>query len=271
MTEELFSDVDHTPTVVENEDGSVKIGETVYKDKEAAFKGKAEADKHITITQAENKTLREQVQELQQNKSSAMESFLRKLEENERVSTKTVEDNYSQYNEEGEQMKASPTVDAETIREQVDGRVSELIQKQDQERQDQSKVDKIKANATLIKEALIEKFGSVDDAKLAFDAYKESPGYDVEVHNLQVEKKPQSVIDAIVGKEVVNYNKANLPGSGTPEITSTGPHSAKGWSHYKKLLKDNNSSRPGGYYHPKTQQEMRANKNALGIEAFMAK
>lgn len=261
MTETLFNDVQTETKIVEAEDGSIKIGETFYKSKEEAFKGKAEADKHIAITQAENKELRDQVKTLQDSQGTALQKLLEKVDEQTKTQSRSQGDEDYSYRE-----PTTDTVqsDPEEIKRLVQEQVKSNLDVYDQARSTQELANKKEENLLKIREALIKKCGSKEGAKAAWEAYVSDPSFDNEIYELEVVKQPDKLVEAINPVTPVSFGNTNIPTSQYVGSSSTyaGP---KPRSYYAKIMKES----PRQYREPDLQRQMKADAEKLGMERFL--
>lgn len=265
---ELFNK-DQEVKIEEGEDGSIKIGETHYKDKEAAFKGKAEADKHIAITQAENKELRAELDSVKKEQGTALQSLLEKMDATQVKDQERVNE-YDDLNEGLSQRKEpSQQYDPETLRKVVQAEVKETISIHDQELQVRNIQMVKEANLDQIRKDLIEKCGSKEEAKAAWEDYQTSPSFDPEIYEMQVLKTPDAIVDAIAPKQTVNFGKGNIPTTGFSSDTDSkvGP---RGRSYWAKLMKEKGHHGKGGYYSVELQRQMKDDYATLGKDKYFS-
>lgn len=263
MPDQLFSETDVETKIVEGEDGSIKIGETFYKDKDAAFKGKAEADKHIAITQAENKELRDELRSLKENQGTALQRLLEKVDSQQ---TKQGEDYRGDEDDGSYHSEITPDtvqIDPKAIQRLVQEQVKDNLSEYDQQRQEAVEAEKTTRNLAKIKEGLVEKCGSVEEAKIAWEAYTSGPKFDQEIYNMQVTKTPEALVEAIAPQTAVSFGNTNISSSGIPRSDGTG-RGPKPRSYWSELMKKNSRQ----YYSVENQRQMKADLQALGRDRF---
>ena len=260
MTEQLFNDVQTEAKIVEGEDGSIKIGETFYKDKDAAFKGKAEADKHIAITQAENKELRDRVKTLEDTQSTALTKLLERVDEQTtQTKGRQGEEDYSYQ----EATTDTAQIDPEEVRRLVQEQVKSNLDNYDQTRQVQETAETKASNLVKIRESLVEKCGSSEEAKIAWETYVAKPKFDQEIYEMQILRDPDAIVDAIAPTTPVSFGQANLPTSAYTG-SSEGIRGPKPRSYWGKMMKENSRK----YYSVENQRQMKADLAGLGSERF---
>ena len=262
---ELFKDQDLEVKVVEGEDGSIKIGETFYKDKEAAFKGKAEADKHIAITQAENKELRDEVKTLKDTQGTALEKLLERVDAQQNKQDK--DDRGDDYNDPyREKVSDTVQIDQTEVKRLVQEQVRDNLSEYDQERQKTEDAARTTRNLNQIREELVKKCGSVEEAKVAWEQYISDSKFNREIYDLQVSQAPEALVEAIVPKAAVSFGQANLPSSRMPGSDGK-THSPRMWSYWSKMMMENERK----YYSVENQRQMKADLASLGNQRFFDK
>lgn len=262
MTEQLFEDVKTEVKIVEGEDGSIKIGETVYKDKEAAFKGKAEADKHIAITQVENKELRDRVKTLEDSQSTALTKLLERVDE-QTTQSKSRQGDDGDYSYQEVTTDTAHTTDPEEIRRLVQEQIKSNLDVYDQSRQVKELAETKAENLVKIREDLVKKFGSAEEAKAAWETYVAKPEFDQEIYEMQVLRTPDAIVEAMSPTTPVSFGQANLPTSAYTG-SSESVHGPKPRSYWGKMMKENSRK----YYSVENQRQMKADFVALGEERF---
>ena len=262
---ELFKDQDLEVKVVEGDDGSIKIGETFYKDKEAAFKGKAEADKHIAITHAENKELRDELKTLKENQGTALQKLLEKVDAQQNKQDK--DDRGDDYNDSyREKVSDTVQIDQTEVKRLVQEQVRDNLSEYDQERHKAEDAERTTRNLNQIREELVKKCGSVEEAKIAWEKHISDSKFNREIYDLQVSQAPEALIKAIVPEAPVSFGQANLSSSRMPGSDGK-TYSPRTWSYWSKMMMENERK----YYSVENQRQMKADLANLGNARFFDK
>ncbi len=276
MTKEKIYEDNETPQniKVDEGDGSVIVGETTYKSAEEVFKGKLAADNHITVIEAENRELRETLEESRKKDNTAMETLMENVE---RLQMKKEDE--GQGEEEYKYTEGEPGETNTSKTKMTRGDLQAMIRKEaaaliNQERHvtsENSLKDLLATNKDTVKQALIEKVGSEDEAKAVYKRYTDSTEYDDEIHTLQLRKNPADLLKAILDKgqaTIVNFGSGmSQGGRSSPLGGSVDDNKPRPRSYYAKMMKENERK----YYTPEVQAKMKRDAETLGTEAFLAK
>lgn len=261
MTEELFDK--EQPTVKVLDDGKIVVGDNQYNTPEDVYQGKLKADEHIAIIQAENKELKDQLQE-NKTQDTTLNSILERLDKEDKSQLEDYEDTSG-----GEYKQGNDSVDPAAIKRMVKEESLNLYQEEQQRLKKEETIEVIKKNQDKIKNALIERTGSPQEAKEAWDRYKNSTSYNEQIYQLQVIQTPDALVDAIApvqspNQKVVNFNGVNIPRS-NHQSSSKNAGGPKPRSYYAKMMKEDSRK----YWTPENQIQMKQDMASMGMEAHL--